>query len=89
MNKGKGSSSSPKPIEKKGPQPAFKKPHSVNFIHHEHGVVDVYDNPSYGQSFDVNMVLVPSPGIPYVVNEVKFVGSETFAGLIVLDSGCQ
>ena len=85
-NKGKGSSFF-KSAEKKGAPQFDKKPHSVNFIHHDHGTIDVYDNPSHGQSFEVNMVAFPS--LLYEINEVQFIGSEKFAGLLVLDSGCQ
>ena len=92
-SKGKSKSSSNKPGEKK---PFGNKMHSVGIIHHEHGSLEITDNPTeYGSMFRVNMVNLDASPISndtmaaFAVNEVKFLGPEGYKGFIVLDTGCQ
>ena len=95
MNKGgkgskgtaKGSSSS---YRSSTFQPAKKgdKPHHVSVVqHHEHGSLQITDEPesTYGMSFTTYMV-----SVPFTIHEIKNNATgESLAGFMVLDSACQ
>ena len=74
---------------------ASAKPHKVAFIHHEHGATEISapSATSYGNMFTVGMIqhypsTNPDADI-HSVHEVKINGPESFAGYLVLDTGCQ
>ncbi|CAK9109800.1 unnamed protein product, partial [Durusdinium trenchii] len=95
MNKGgkgskgtaKGSSSS---YRSSTFQPAKKgdKPHHVSVVqHHEHGSLQITDEPesTYGMSFTTYMV-----SVPFTIHEIRNnTTGESLAGFMVLDSACQ
>ena len=92
-NGGKGGPAKPK--EKNKPSGAPPKPHKVAFIHHEHGATEI-TSPSataYGNMFTVGMVqhclTTQPPTDIHAVHEVTISGPESFAGYLVLDTGCQ
>ena len=92
-NGGKGGPAKPK--EKNKPSGAPLKPHKVAFIHHEHGATEI-TSPSataYGNMFTVGMVqhriTTQPPTDIHAVHEVTINGPESFAGYLVLDTGCQ
>ena len=92
-NGGKGGLAKPK--EKNKPAGPSAKPHKVAFIHHEHGATEI-SSPSatsYGNMFTVAMVQHCISEKPcddvHAVHEVTINGPESFAGYLVLDTGCQ
>ena len=93
-NGGKGGLAKPKEKNKHAAGPTAK-PHKVAFIHHEHGATEI-SSPSatsYGNMFTVGMVQHCISEKPYddvhAVHEVTINGPESFAGYLVLDTGCQ